>query len=293
LNSVLFKMSDAASASPAEQESQILEPLSDSQPAESLEVDQAATANLETTASTQAPTVLAAAGTWQAIWSPPHNAYYFYNSTTQQTTWTNPLQSDTTASASGSSTASATRPDNDGASTHPEAGPSTATDSSHAALRTAAEAAGIDPALAYLDPSLASSIPGAHSAGFKYTAKFNARTGAFAKPDARDPTHMSEYERAKRMSEFYFDVGAWEKDVEERKKEEAEEAEGSGKKRKRPTKKDLVSRFSSTRLVEATTDTLRALLGALQRTEKTEKNSQDGVAADLTGHAHDGYLGSS
>jgi hypothetical protein len=93
--------------------------------------------------------------------------------------------------------------------------------------------------LAYLDPSLAS-IPGAHPAGFKYTAKFNARTGAFAKPDARDPTHLSEYERAKRMSEFYFDVGAWEKDVEERKKEEAEEAEGSGKKRKRPTKKDLV-----------------------------------------------------
>jgi hypothetical protein len=42
------------------------------------------------------------------------------------------------------------------------------------------------------------------------------------------------------MSEFYFDVGAWERDVEARNKAEIEaEAEGEGKKRKRPTKKDL------------------------------------------------------
>jgi hypothetical protein len=43
------------------------------------------------------------------------------------------------------------------------------------------------------------------------------------------------------MSEFYFDVGAWEKDVETRKRAEDEaEADGEGRKRKRPTKKDLV-----------------------------------------------------
>lgn len=99
-------------------------------------------------------------------------------------------------------------------------------------------AQGIDPSLAHLDPSLASSsgVP----SNFMYTAKFNARTGAFAKSDSRDPTHLSEYERAKRMSEFYFDVGAWERDVEARNKAEIEaEAEGEGKKRKRPTKKDL------------------------------------------------------
>ncbi|KAG2103493.1 uncharacterized protein F5147DRAFT_281721 [Suillus discolor] len=40
------------------------------------------------------------------------------------------------------------------------------------------------------------------------------------------------------MSEFYFDVGAWESDVEARNRAEIE-AEGEGKKRKRPTKKDL------------------------------------------------------
>lgn len=47
------------------------------------------------------------------------------------------------------------------------------------------------------------------------------------------------------MSEFYFDVGAWEKDVEERKRIEREEQEsGAGGKRKRPSRKDLVSVFS-------------------------------------------------
>jgi len=102
------------------------------------------------------------------------------------------------------------------------------------ALQEAAAAQGIDPSLAFLDPSLAAGPSGA--AGYSYSAKFNARTGTFAKPDGRDPTHLSEYERAKRMSEVYFDVGAWEQDVERRKKEEEEEG---GRKRKRPSKKDL------------------------------------------------------
>lgn len=48
---------------------------------------------------------------------------------------------------------------------------------------------------------------------------------------------MSEYERAKRMSEFYFDVDGWQKQREQ----EQEEEEAEGKKRKRPSKKDLVS----------------------------------------------------
>lgn len=109
-------------------------------------------------------------------------------------------------------------------------------------MQAAALAQGIDPALAHLDPSLAagpSSLPGG-----AFTAKFNARTGAFAKSDARDPTHLSEFERAKRMSEFYFDVGAWEKDLEHRNTEEYQEEEDKKRKRK-PSKKDLVnSHFS-------------------------------------------------
>ena len=47
------------------------------------------------------------------------------------------------------------------------------------------------------------------------------------------------------MSEFYFDVGKWEEDLAKRggsiRAEEGDEEGGSGKKRKRPSKKDLVS----------------------------------------------------
>ena len=52
----------------------------------------------------------------------------------------------------------------------------------------------------------------------------------------------------KRMSEFYFDVSKWEEDLAARQEDEG----GSGKKRKRPTKKDLVSRpgdFYDTNLI--------------------------------------------
>ncbi|KAF7798133.1 hypothetical protein EIP86_009348 [Pleurotus ostreatoroseus] len=177
----------------------------------------------------QAPATaaIASAGDWQAVYSPAHGAYYFYNTVTQQTTWTNPLQpaaSSSTPEASSSAAASASASD----STTPA--PAAA---SLYALQEAAVAQGIDPSLAYLDPSLAGpSGPGADT----FTAKFNARTGAFTRPDGRDPTHLSEYERAKRMSMAYFDVGQWEQDLDAQHEQEQE----AGKKRKRPTKKDLV-----------------------------------------------------
>ncbi|GBE83518.1 predicted protein [Sparassis crispa] len=177
---------------------------------------------------------VASAGDWQAIWSPAHSAYYFYNAATRETTWTNPLQPTASPSASPYPTSAP------GAPPTPEASGSIPGSAAMQALydmQAAAAAQGIDPSLAYLDPSLAAGSSTAPAA-FTSTAKFNARSGAFARPDARDPTHLSEYERAKRMSEFYFDVNAWEKDVEMRKLEEAQEQE-EGRKRKRPTKKDL------------------------------------------------------
>lgn len=209
----------------------------------------------------------ASAGDWQAIWSPGHNAYYFYNSVTQETTWENPLQP--TPAASASTSASASVPASGAASPPAEAGPSAATQALYA-LQAAAAAQGIDPSLAHLDPSLAG--PSGSPAAFTYTAKFNARTGAFTRPDGRDPTHLSEYERAKRMSMAYFDVGQWEQDVETRHKEEEEE---EGKKRKRPTKKDLVSHLRL-RIANMVID-LR--LGEVQRAEKAEKDCKDGLVA--------------
>ncbi|KAJ7594237.1 hypothetical protein C8J56DRAFT_749627, partial [Mycena floridula] len=162
-------------------------------------------------------------GSWQAIFAPQYNAYYFYNSETKETTWENPIipsAASETPAVAGPSTAEE-EPETPQAST-----------STLSSLQQAAIAQGIDPSLAYLDPSLADPASTTSTAG-SFTAKFNARTGQFARPDARDPSHMSEYERAKRMSEFYFDVGAWEK---QKAQDDADEA---GKKRKRPTKKDL------------------------------------------------------
>jgi len=196
------------------------------------------------------------AGDWQAIWSPAHNSYYFYNATTRETTWVNPLQQgqqqvEDSKGKGKEKTTSETEGDEDEAEGQDEdddeeqgngnvAGPSTnATTAATLSLtqweqmQANAVAQGIDPFLAHLDPSLAAG-PSLPSGAF--TAKFNARTGAFTAVDGREPSHLSEYERAKRMSQFYFDVGAWEEELEQR-----DIAEEERKKKRKPTKKDLVS----------------------------------------------------
>lgn len=107
---------------------------------------------------------------WQAIFSPQHNAYYFFNAETQETTWVNPLEptaSGSTANTTSSSDPTPT-PDASTAEQQEEAQSSSSAPSSsinpatshYAALQAAAAAQGIDPALAHLDPSLLSSIPG-------------------------------------------------------------------------------------------------------------------------------------
>ncbi|KAF8497482.1 hypothetical protein F5888DRAFT_1613292 [Russula emetica] len=170
---------------------------------------------------------------WQAIWSPAHSAYYFFNASTQETTWVNPLQPPSAISGDGDSNATSTTTPSSSAPAPASARP----------FFFAAAAQGIDPSLAYLDPSLAGgaiSAPGGSGSGgtYNFTAKFNAHTGAFARPDGRDPTHLSEYERMKRMSSVYFNMEQWEQEVVQRKGQEDEDA-ANGKKRKRPTKKDL------------------------------------------------------
>lgn len=168
---------------------------------------------------------------WQAIYSPEYNAYYFYNTETQETTWTNPLASSEPAASTSTSQESDAQ----------DPAALLSMDPRYVAMQQAAISQGIDPALAYLDPSLGSSMPSASVGpdGVSFSAKFNARTGQFTRPDGRDPTHLSEYERMKRMSQFYFDVGAWEDQL---------SAQGGSikgdeamKKRKRPSRKDLVS----------------------------------------------------
>ncbi|KAJ7507166.1 hypothetical protein B0H11DRAFT_193372 [Mycena galericulata] len=206
------------------------EPSSSTEPPASSEATNLATDSPETAPAAQPPTA------WQAIFSPQYNAYYFYNSETQETTWTNPLQpaaeSPETAITPAAEASSAETPGE-------EQQPDSSSIPHYTALQNAAIAQGIDPHLAYLDPSLAASTSSSSvdPTGLpSFQAKFNARTGQFAAMDSRTPAHLSEYERAKRMSEVFFDVAAWEQNLAQ---ERAAEAEGGEKKRKRPSKKDL------------------------------------------------------
>ena len=192
------------------------------------------------------------AGDWQAIWSPAHSAYYFHNSATRETTWVNPIQQgqqQAGGSNGGGKEKATSEPEGDDdevedqdeddekqdnvASSSTNATATTSALTQWEQMQANAIAQGIDPSLAHLDPSLAAG-PSLPSGAF--TARFNARTGAFTAVDGRDPSHLSEYERAKRMSQFYFDVGAWEEELEQR-----DTAEEERKKKRKPTKKDLVS----------------------------------------------------
>jgi hypothetical protein len=231
--------------------------------------------------------------TWQAIFAPQYNTYYFYNPVTQETTWINPLQqpqpeasTSTTPTPSTGTSVVETETEVRGKSECDEEdtgaqATTSAASARYAALQDAALAQGIDPLLAHLDPSLlAPSVPGSSggSSGMfsslisqriylnialflsflaslppsptdlpSFTARFNSRTGQFTPATARQPGHLSEHERAKRMSEFYFDVGKWEEDLARRggrlmgEEEDPAGEEGTKeKKRKRPSKKDLV-----------------------------------------------------
>ncbi|KIO30111.1 hypothetical protein M407DRAFT_242317 [Tulasnella calospora MUT 4182] len=173
---------------------------------------------------------------WQAVWAPAYNAYYFFNTSTKETTWTNPLQPSTegqpvTQDPPASSSKDATAEDS---------APSSSRAAQSSTLIDEAVLNGIDPALAHLDPTLYAARAGGAPPN-TFTAKFNARTGRFtAMSDSRDPSYLSEAERAKRMSSVFFDVDKWETDVASRKsKEEEEAAAGTGDKRKRPTKAEL------------------------------------------------------
>ena len=181
--------------------------------------------DLETPAKPESQSQIAP-GEWQTAYSAPHNAWYFFNIRTGETTWTNPLQD----------------PDVVASSSQPPLDPSLATTQVSASSTTmtpvgqAALEQGIDPELAYLDPSLAygplSSGPGT------YSARFNVHTGKFTAQDGRDPSHVSEFARAQRMSAVFFDVQGWEAEIAKRKAED--DLEGPRRKKK-PTKADLVS----------------------------------------------------
>lgn len=82
-------------------------------------------------------------------------AYYFYNTVTNEVTWQNPLESE--GNAEGSTSAAAAAPQED-------QGP---------------DLGGIDPELAFLDPTLSRQMTSGGGATPAFQARFNSRTGRF------------------------------------------------------------------------------------------------------------------
>ncbi|KAG8907430.1 hypothetical protein FRC00_011835, partial [Tulasnella sp. 408] len=131
---------------------------------------------------------------WQAVWAPAYNAYYFYNTETKETTWTNPLQPPTEGQPATQNLPTSSGKD---ALTEDPVPSSSRGVQSSTLIPNEAVLNGIDPALAYLDPTLYATRAGGAPPN-TFSAKFNARTGRFTS-DNRDPSYLSEAERAKRM----------------------------------------------------------------------------------------------
>ncbi|KAK4050175.1 hypothetical protein OIO90_005157 [Microbotryomycetes sp. JL221] len=97
-------------------------------------------------------------GAWTAVWDSTHNAYYFFNSVTNVTTWRNPLQDGQLDTSDDRADAS----DTQGAQPHGQKD----------AL------GGIDPDLAFLDPNLSRTASGG-GPNFNFHARFDAKSGRF------------------------------------------------------------------------------------------------------------------
>jgi hypothetical protein len=164
------------------------------------------------------------------------NAYYFWNKKTNVTTWDNPLVgANASASASAGTTSNTSKSDNDEGSKDQQGeeedeGPgnndgadpavkkaavkapavASAASSSSKPDPSAADYGGIDPELAYLDPTLSTGRKGQSASG-SYAARFNARTGRFEGDPTKNPDRVGDVERAKRQNQFYFDYDSWQK----------------------------------------------------------------------------------
>jgi hypothetical protein len=142
---------------------------------------------------------------WQPIWDEQYGAYYFYNSITGETTWTNPRVPPTT----------------DEASTAPkqnlkESGSPNVTSDSESAAETQyhdplqynpAIHGDYDPTAPYAQPrpDPAESRTGQYVA----TAAFNRFTGKFTPSSSHlVPENYNDENKSKRQMEFYFDVDA-------------------------------------------------------------------------------------
>ncbi|CDZ97400.1 WW domain [Phaffia rhodozyma] len=175
---------------------------------------------------------------WQAVWSAPQNAYYFYNTKSFETTWINPLAPPPTSEPPNGGSSPPWDPS---AETLPGSGstqPRSAQPFSYGSAHRQQSQSGIDPSLAHLLPGggFSATDPSTYTA----QARFNTRTGRYETPadSSRAPDHLSDHSKMKRQNDAFFDTEAW-----EREKDAAFEREqAGGGKRKKLTKSD-VERF--------------------------------------------------
>ncbi|GMK57568.1 hypothetical protein CspeluHIS016_0404020 [Cutaneotrichosporon spelunceum] len=150
---------------------------------------------------------------WQAVWAPANNAYYFWNTETDEVTWTNPVALPSEAPPL------------------PNEPPPLPTGPAPSRTGGLPE---IDPALAYLLP--AEQRDGSTSA---MSAAMAARSGRLGADSHYAFAALDEYSRQKRFNEHYFDVDGWEKSkAAEARKRKADQSAGINEDRK-ITKKDM------------------------------------------------------
>lgn len=183
---------------------------------------------------------------WQAVWDATRQAWYFWNSVTQETTWENPLMKGV---KNAESEAHVDTESVNLANENATISMTTMTD------EEIAQMVGIDPDLAYLDPVMyANEIHQARlgntsnltSTSYLSQGAFDSRTGQFVsksnlnKGATYDPNRLSHANQADRQMGAFFDVEQFE---DQRKREHdkiQKETDEQGRiKKQKPSKKEL------------------------------------------------------
>jgi len=129
---------------------------------------------------------------WQPVWDSNYGAYYFYNSVTGETTWTNPRVPEAANAP--------VPPSNDLSSTDPAS-------HEHNPLQYNPALHGdYDPTAPYAQAQEAAENEGDQ---YTFTAAFNRFTGKFQPASSlKVPENYNDENKSKRQMQFYFDVDA-------------------------------------------------------------------------------------
>ncbi|WWC71484.1 uncharacterized protein I206_105442 [Kwoniella pini CBS 10737] len=187
---------------------------------------------------------------WQAVWAEQQNAWYFWNTKTGQVSWTNPLINLV------ESEIQPPLPPNQPPLPNQSSLPSTSTLNGIGITSNQVqnefdinqgqynlnEQPEIDEGLAYLfggGGGTSSNLYGIDNSLQK--ASFNSRTGKFQSNQINNnPGYLDEYNRSKRMNNYYFDVEQWEKEkVKENELKRKRQEEQGNLPEKKITKKDI------------------------------------------------------